>query len=101
MTITVHTLKIDASQLDEILHGYKRHEVRHCHDRVFKIRDVLCLQVYDRQDKTYSGEQLRVEVTDITRPEQYGLPSNLCVMTIKLPGDTFAAPSRRNWSKAT
>lgn len=87
---TTHILKIDPAQFDEIRLGYKRHEVRRTDDRAFKFGDILCLQSFDRvEQRFHRDDELLATVTDITRGGTYGLPEDLCVMTIRLSGDTF------------
>lgn len=85
-----HLLKIDPSQFDEIRLGLKRHEVRRCDDRKFKCGDTLRLMSFGRVEQRYHhGSELLATVTDITRGGEYGLPENICVMTIRLKDDVF------------
>ena len=78
-----HELKIDQEQFAAVISGNKCHEVR-VFDRNFSTGDLLFLRCFDRTKKTYNGDAVVVRVTNITRPETYGLPANIGVMTIHL-----------------
>lgn len=79
-------LKIDPDQLWRIMLRLKRHEVRECNDtdRDFQVGDTLFLTGYYREEKENTGGWALCVVTDITHGGTYGLPPNLCVMTIDL-----------------
>lgn len=77
-----HILKIDPLQLQAIVHGLKRHEVRDFSDRDFQPGDTLQLRAFNRDTKEYTGVEMLVVVTNITRPSTYGLSETVGVMSI-------------------
>lgn len=88
---TVHELKTWPGPFAAVLSGEKRHEIR-VNDRGFAVGDVLQLREwvpnlgilpadappYDG----YTGRYMAVNVTYITRGGEWGMPADLCVMTI-------------------
>lgn len=80
---TRHELKLDPVQFAAVVDGTKRHEVRDTTDRTFAVGDLLVLREFDRAAQCYTGNtHLRV-VSNITAGGSYGLPKNLCVMSIQ------------------
>lgn len=79
-----HDLKIDPEQFQSLKDGTKRHEVRDCSDRAFTIGDLLCLREFDRSTQEYTGQFAYFAVSNITSGGTYGLPSNICVMSVIL-----------------
>lgn len=77
-----HDLKIDPEQLQSLKDGTKRHEVRDCSDRTFAVGDLLCLHEFDRKTQEYTGQSACFSVSNITSGGTYGLPANLCVMSV-------------------
>lgn len=77
------TLKVDPHQLADVFAGTKTHEVR-VFERNYQVGSILTLTGYDRSNQVYTGQQATVEITNITAPGNYGLPSNVGVMSIKL-----------------
>lgn len=77
------SLKIDPHQLADIFAGTKTHEVR-VFERDYQVGTVLRLLAYDRSSQAYTGQQAIVRITNITAPGNYGLPSNVGAMSIKL-----------------
>lgn len=73
-----HILKTDRMPLNAVISGIKTHEVR-VNDRGYKVGDLLYLR-----DSAYPDyPEIVVEVTYITDGGSYGLPDNLCVMSIR------------------
>ena len=79
---TVHELKCWPESFDLIRDGKKTFEIR-VNDRNYRTEDILRLNRYMPKDKYYTGEQIVVEVTSITQGK-WGLPENLCVMSIRV-----------------
>lgn len=77
-----HDLKTWPDSFKAILDGVKRYEVRKA-DRDFKVRDTLCLQEWFPETATYSGRRILALVTYMSEPGSFGLPSDLCVMSIE------------------
>lgn len=87
-----HELKTWPEPFEAIRSGKKRYEIRY-DDRGFAVGDVLHLLEYDpsrvadyRTPKSlgYTGEKLWAKVTYITPGGVWGLPQNICVMSIEL-----------------
>lgn len=81
----IHELKTWPEPFREVDAGRKRYEIR-VNDRGFDVNDFLWLREYNPCTDTYSGDSVVVEVTYMTRGGQWGLPDELCVMSIvRLP----------------
>jgi hypothetical protein len=90
----IHDLKTWSADFKAINEGIKTHEARR-NDRDFAVGDTLRLREWTPDAPadygyaavgltgTYSGYQVDVEVTYLTGGGQYGLPSDLCVMSIR------------------
>lgn len=85
---TIHELKCWEEPFDAIARGDKKHEVR-VNDRGFKAGHALFLRrwnhlenEYTRMPGTGGRSFLTVLVTYLTPPGTWGLPDNLCVMSI-------------------
>lgn len=83
-----HVLKIWPAQFDMVRFGAKRHEVR-VNDREFKTGDLLILAEYDPALKKHTHRNLLVRVTHITQGGTFGLPEDLCVLSIAGAGAIF------------
>ena len=77
----MHKLKTHPDPFDALVSGHKRHEIRK-HDRPFAEGDRLLLQEWCPVDEDYTGREALVEVTYKSEPGSWGLPDNLCVMSI-------------------
>lgn len=77
-----HYLKTWPEPFRAVLAGKKTHEIRRCDDRSFAVRDDLLLQEYDPDTRKLTGRELLCAVSHITAPNLWGLPDNLCVMSI-------------------
>lgn len=77
-----HELKTWPEPFSAMWEGSKLHEVRHV-DRPFEVGDVLLLREWDKHNQ-YSGRQMIVVVTYITRAGQFGLSENICVMSVRV-----------------
>lgn len=80
----LHGLKINHDALCAIRRGEKKAEVR-INDRGYKTGDYLSLCEWDEQAKLFTGNECLVIVTHITEGGRFGLPNNLCVMSIQAP----------------
>lgn len=82
-----HELKTWPEPFTAIIEGRKVHEVR-AFDRPFAVGDVLLLQEWNPDPTTdeaphgYTGRFVTADVTYLTPGGSWGLPSNLCVMSI-------------------
>jgi hypothetical protein len=77
----IHELKTWPTAFRAILSGKKTYEIRK-NDRNFKVGDHLLLKEYFRDIGEYSGQELKVVVTYMTGGGEWGLPDDLCVMSI-------------------
>lgn len=81
--MAAHELKTWPSAFQAILEGRKSYEIRRCDDRDFVVGDDLILREYDAAMGTYSGRAMQVEVTHVSYGGDWGLPKDLCVMSIR------------------
>jgi hypothetical protein len=82
-----HELKCWPEPFEAMLAGRKRHEIRRM-DRPFAIGDWLVLREWDpRRDVNdrYTGRAMVREITYISTPASFGLPDDLCVMSLRVP----------------
>lgn len=77
-----HDLKTWPEPFRAIVRRQKTHEVRRA-DRDFQVGDVLHLLKWDPQRDLYPGGSTDVRVTYISAPGTWGLPADLCVMSIE------------------
>lgn len=80
-----HTLKCEPEPFARICSGVKRHEVRKP-DRDYQVGDVLLLLEFDPNkvgEARYSGNEILMRVTYISMPGTWGLPDDVCVMSIR------------------
>lgn len=78
-----HELKCWPSQFHALRSGQKTHEVRRVTDRQFLDGDHLLLCEWNPDTEMYTGERLLVVVTHVTLPGTFGLPSDVCVMSVR------------------
>lgn len=89
----MHDLKIRPREYELVVDGRKKHEIRKA-DRIFQVGDELELREWalqprdvegrDETGMAYTGRRVRVHVTHITHGGEWGLPRDLCVMSIEL-----------------
>lgn len=83
-----HFLKCWRGPFQAILDGTKHHEVR-VNDRGYCVGDELLLEEWDPGGAAgigvgcYTSRKLHVRVTYISEGGTWGLPANLCVMSIE------------------
>ena len=80
-----HHIKSWPEQFKAVDAEVKHHEVR-VSDRPYHVDDVLVLHEWEPKPCTYTGRTLRVLVTWITRQNTFGLPPNVCVMSVEKLG---------------
>lgn len=86
--VRVHELKTWPVPYQAVLDKKKHHEVRR-DDRGYGVGDVLVLREYDPTTRGafhstlgYTGHALIAHVTYLTSGDQFGIPSDICVMSI-------------------
>ncbi len=80
----IHELKCWPHPLQAIRSGAKTHEIRKA-DRPYAVGDVLRLYEFDQRTNKYaSGNGIDVRVTYLTPGGEWGLPADVCVMSITL-----------------
>lgn len=88
----VHQLKCWPSPFSAMRRGDKVHEIR-VNDRDYMQGDILHLREWipeqrtiggGRVDGRYTGDELIVRVTYLTPGGEWGLPKELCVMSVKV-----------------
>jgi hypothetical protein len=78
-----HNLKTWPKQFSAVFAGTKKHEVR-VNDRNFQEGDELMLQEWDPKTERYTGRHILATISYMTRGGQFGLPENLCVMSLQI-----------------
>jgi hypothetical protein len=78
----VHELKTWPEPYQAMIDGVKHHEVRR-NDREFEVGDRLLLREWDPETQTYSGREQGRTVTYMTRGGDWGIPWELCVMSLE------------------
>jgi hypothetical protein len=94
--MTTHELRTWPGPFASLLDGTKRHEVRR-KDRDFRILDILRLREWDpghknladptaptSDEEKYTGRELWAQVTYITEPGTWGIPPEVCVMSVRI-----------------
>lgn len=87
-----HNLKTWPEPFQAVLDGRKTHEIR-VNDRDYKAGDRLCLQEYLPEDSRFTGREIVLDVPYVTPGGNWGLPAEICVMSIRraaLPADGWA-----------
>jgi hypothetical protein len=80
--MSIHELKCWPDPFGAIQRQEKRHEIR-VSDRDFEEGDTLRLREWVPETKEYTGRSLEVLVTYLTSGGNWGLPPNICVMSIR------------------
>ncbi len=84
-----HELKTWPKPFRAVIDGNKRYEIR-VTDRDYRVGDELLLREWVPDVKwrstKYTGSFVLVVVTYMTKGGEWGLPDNLCVMSISKPG---------------
>jgi hypothetical protein len=83
-----HDLKTWPRDFEAIVDGLKTHDIRATRDRRFAVGDVLHLREWSQLTNVYTGRAVRVRVTYVSQGPDWGLPPELCVMSISLMRET-------------
>lgn len=86
-----HDLKTWCEPFSRVRSGAKVHEIRK-NDRQYMIGDTLLLREWDHTTSAYTGEVERRIVTWISYGGAWGLPEDLCVMSIAPCSDNPQSP---------
>jgi len=78
----IHELKSWPEQFEALIHKGKRCEVRRC-DRDYQVGDWLLLREWDPENENFTGRQAFREITHIMPPGSFGLPTDLCVLSVR------------------
>ena len=84
-----HHLKCWPEFFEPIRLGLKRHDLRRADDRTFHVGDFVLLEEFDPVSETYTGRELKAEITYITSSElpcalsKDALHPNFCILSIK------------------
>lgn len=78
-----HELKTWPVPFEAVASGFKHHEVRRP-DRDFHVGDRLLLREWRPDTGEYTGRELIVGVSYMTRAGEWGLPDDVCVMSIEV-----------------
>lgn len=78
----IHTLKTWLSMFRAVKRGDKTHEIRR-EDRPYGVGDTLLLHEWDPATREYTGATHEVIVTFVTPGGEWGLPEDLCVLSIR------------------
>jgi len=78
-----HELKCWPEPFAALLTGEKVHEVRKA-DRDFRVGDTLRLREWSK-GQAYSGREHRVTISYITNAGEWGLPADVCVLSVQSP----------------
>jgi hypothetical protein len=76
-----HELKCDPEPFQAVYLGSKTFEAR-VNDRGYQLGDTLHLREYDRATGAYTGRWVSRRVTYLLQGGTYGLPDDLCVMSL-------------------
>ena len=79
-----HDLKTWPKQFKAIVSGRKKFEIRKTDDRDFRAGDELFLREWNPEKKEYTGRYVCAGVLYITEAGEWGLPENLCVMSLSV-----------------
>lgn len=90
----VHDLKTWPSPFQATVDGNKGHEIR-VNDRDYRVGDMLHLREYRPQSKRYTKRYADVLVTYMTPGGAFGLPKELCVMSVDLIGSGVTPIKRK------
>lgn len=80
----IHELKTSPEPFQAVIEGRKRFELRVA-DRSFAVDDFVLLREWEPETGAYTGRWLRARITYIAAPGTWGLPAELCVLSIR-PG---------------
>ncbi len=76
-----HVVKSHPDSFAAVLRGDKKHEVRRA-DRDYKVGDRLLISEWLQQSQEFTGFTYEAMISFITPPGVWGLPSDICVLSI-------------------
>lgn len=79
----IHEVKTWPAMFRAVASGAKTYEIRE-NDRPYAVGDVLHLREWSNVSGSYTGATCDVVVTFITAGGEWGIPADLCVMSICL-----------------
>ncbi len=77
-----HVLKTWPEPFQATLDGRKNYELRK-NDRDFRVGDALILNEWDPTTGVFTGRWIVVEITYMTPGGTWGLPDDLCILSIQ------------------
>ena len=83
--MNVHLLKVWPAEFLAILEGRKRHEFRK-NDRQYQLGDHITLREFNPRKPhgdRFSGDEIDVKITHISRGPEFGIPKGWAMMTIQ------------------
>jgi hypothetical protein len=83
--MATHNLKTWPEAFQAVWDGFKTCEVRK-NDRDFRVSDSLWLNEWSPDTGTYTGRALVAVVTHVVPGGRWGLPDDLCVMSVRIVG---------------
>ena len=89
----IHELKTWPEPFEAVYSGRKNFELR-TNDRAFAVGDRLRLREYNPDNKQFTGREINREISYILEGGDWGLPSNLCVLSW---GTTSKLPTLTEW----
>lgn len=84
-TLRVHDFKISTSNFVEMEERRRMHDIQREGAVPLRVGDIIIYGEYDFNSRTFSGRELRRQITAITaitQGGQEGLPDNICVMSL-------------------
>ena len=84
-----HELKCWPKFFDAIAAGLKRHDLRRCGDRDFRVADRMVLREFSPDAQAYTGREQLVEITYVTSAEEpcalsdAALNDDYCILSIR------------------
>jgi hypothetical protein len=81
-----HELKTWPEPFRKVVKGDKRYEIRK-NDRGFAVNDILWLREWDPAVQEYTKADCQARVISMTSGGSWGLPDDLCVMSIEVELD--------------
>lgn len=83
----IHELKTWTDSFGAVWEGVKTHDVRIA-DRAFAVGDLVVLREWDNRIRDpnlrYTGRWITALITYISLPNTYGLPEQLCVLSLRV-----------------
>ncbi len=78
----IHELKTWPVVFQEVIDGVRTHDVR-LNDRNYAVGDTLILREFNPASSRYTGRSTVVSLPSITPGGAFGVPKEMCVMSIR------------------